>query len=118
MLSSPRVLRLTCCVALCCTGRALAADDRPIYVLFTVDVESRDGGGPDRDIWGRLEGEPEEHGIGRMMDILDSRGAKGTFFVNVYEAPVSGHEAMAEVCRRRTCGSLRFPLAGRRPCPR
>ncbi len=75
------------------------AAPRPIYVLFTVDVESFSDGSPERDIWGRAPNEPQEHGIGRMMDILDRHGAKGTFFVNIYEAPKSGEDVMAEVCR-------------------
>ncbi len=70
-----------------------------IYVLFTVDVESTSKGSPERDIWGRLPGEPEEHGIGRMMDIFGRHGVKSTFFVNVYEAAVHGEEVMVTVCR-------------------
>ncbi|MCD4699939.1 MAG: hypothetical protein K8R91_05130 [Phycisphaerae bacterium] len=46
-----------------------------------------------------MPSEPEDHGIGRMMDIFDRHGAKGVFFVNVYEAPKSGNDTMAEVCR-------------------
>lgn len=71
----------------------------PIWVLFTVDVESMKAGNPQRDVWGKLPGQAEKHGIDRMMDILDKHGAKGTFFVNVYEAPIHGEEALAEVCR-------------------
>lgn len=67
--------------------------------MFTVDVESFFDGNPDRDIWGRMPNESKDHGIVRMMDILDRHGAKGTFFVNVYEAPKSGDDTMAEVCR-------------------
>ncbi len=71
----------------------------PIYVLFTIDVESFSDGNPERDIWGRMPGQAEAHGIGKMMDIFDARGAKATFFVNVYEAAKHGEEALAEVCR-------------------
>ena len=78
---------------------ASSGADRPIYVLFTVDVESTGGGSVQRDIWGRLADEPDDHGIDKMMDIFDRHGVGGTFFVNVYEAPTSGADAMAEVCR-------------------
>jgi hypothetical protein len=80
-------------------GQAGSEPAAPIYVLFTVDVESTLAGGPDRDIWGRLPGESEEHGIGEMMDILDRHGVKGVFFVNVYEAETNGYEVLADVCR-------------------
>jgi peptidoglycan/xylan/chitin deacetylase (PgdA/CDA1 family) len=72
----------------------------PIHVLFTIDVESRlSGGGLEQNVWGELPGETENHGITRMMEILDYHGVKGTFFVNVYEAPLHREGAMAEVCR-------------------
>ena len=70
-----------------------------IFILFTVDTETMASGDPDRNIWGKLPGHDAEHGIGRMMDLLDGRGAKGTFFVDVYEMPIHGEDAMAEVCR-------------------
>jgi len=76
-----------------------SAAAEPIYVLFTIDVESFSGGNPERDIWGRIPGQAEAHGIGRMMDIFDARGAKATFFVNVYEAATHSEEALAKVCR-------------------
>lgn len=72
----------------------------PCYVLFTVDVEATMGGGPDAAIWGILPGEPERHGIERMMDIFDKHGLKATFFVDVYEAPLYGDDAMARVCQK------------------
>ena len=78
---------------------AVAASAQPIYVLVTIDVESRRQGGLEQNIWGELPGEAEKHGITRMMDILDRHGAKGTFFVNVYEAPWHREGAMEEVCR-------------------
>ncbi|MCD6378023.1 MAG: polysaccharide deacetylase family protein [Planctomycetes bacterium] len=76
-----------------------SAATEPIYVMFTVDVESRSNGNPDRDIWGKIPDEQEDHGIGRMMDIFDRHGVKATFFVNVYEIPKSGEDAIAKVCR-------------------
>ena len=77
----------------------VASSAQPIYVLVTIDVESRRQGGLEQNIWGELPGEAEKHGITRMMDILDRHGMKGTFFVNVYEAPWHREGAMAEVCR-------------------
>ena len=78
-----------------------AEAETAIYVLFTVDVESRVATKNDaqQDIWGIIPGEPERHGIERMMDILDRHGAKGTFFVNVYETPNHAEGVMATVCR-------------------
>lgn len=78
---------------------AESAPFQPIYVIFTVDVESRSDGNPDRDIWGKLPDHPGDHGIVRMMDIFDKHDLKATFFVNIYEAPTHGEEALAEVCR-------------------
>ena len=78
---------------------ASAAHGQSIRVLFTIDVESFSDGNPERDIWGRMPSQAEAHGIGRMMDIFDAHGAKGTFFVNVYAAPIHGEEALAKVCR-------------------
>ena len=75
----------------------MCAAEQPVYVLFTVDVESYSTGNPDRDVWCRDE--DGEHGIGRMMDIFDAHGVKGTFFVNVYEAANHGADALAKVCR-------------------
>ncbi len=95
---------LLTCILLGAVAPALEAQTskavrHPIYVLFTVDVESFSKGNPDKEIWGKMPDEPQEHGIGRMMDILDRHGVKGTFFVNIYEAPKRGEDAIAEVCR-------------------
>lgn len=79
------------------TACSVAAE--PIHVMFTVDVESTSKGNPDKDIWGRMPNEPEEYGIGRMMDIFDKHNVKATFFINVYEASTHGSDALAEVCR-------------------
>lgn len=69
------------------------------YVLLTVDVETRSVGTPNSDIWGILPGEMERHGIERMMDILERHGAKGTFFVNVYESSAREGGYLGEVCQ-------------------
>ncbi len=60
------------------------------FVLFTVDVESYSNGNPDAQIWGRFDGIEEEWGITKIMDILDSHGTKGTFYLNVYESAAHG----------------------------
>ena len=79
-------------------GWAQAAAE-PINVMFTIDVESRSDGNPERDIWGKIPGENEDHGIAKMMDIFDKHSVKATFFVNVYEAATFGEDVLAEVCR-------------------
>lgn len=71
----------------------------PTMVMITVDVESYTKGTPDQQIWGK---QPDgEHGIRRMMDMLDKHGLKGTFYLNVYEAAKSGESEveLAEVAR-------------------
>ena len=67
-------------------------------VVITVDVESygRDGD-PEKQIWGKLA--DGEHGIRRIMDLLDKHGVKGTFYLNVYEAAKYGDAALARVAR-------------------
>lgn len=67
--------------------------------LFTVDVESRSRGNPTQDILGRLPGQPANHGIERMMELLESHQARGTFFLNVYEAAKHGEEDLARAAR-------------------
>lgn len=67
--------------------------------LFTVDVESRSRGQPRDDILGELPGQPGSHGIGRMMDLLESHQVRGTFFLNVYEAAKFGDEVIARIAR-------------------
>ena len=76
--------------------QAYAADE-PIYVLFTIDVESASTGNPERDVWCRDD--DGEHGIGRMMDIFDAHGVEGTFFVNVYEAEKHGYDTWEAICK-------------------
>jgi peptidoglycan/xylan/chitin deacetylase (PgdA/CDA1 family) len=67
--------------------------------LFTVDVESRSRGNPAQDIFGELPDQPGKHGIGRLMDLLESHQVRGTFFLNVYEAAKHGEEVIASVAR-------------------
>lgn len=67
--------------------------------LFTVDVESRSHGGPDVDILGTLPGYRGSFGIELMMDLLDNQQARGTFFLNVYEAAKHGEESIAGIAR-------------------
>ena len=66
-------------------------DSGGVLFLFTSDTEvhmrwmaAPDGPrGIQEHVFGRLEGEPEQVGIGRQMDLLDERGFKGTFFIDV-----------------------------------
>jgi peptidoglycan/xylan/chitin deacetylase (PgdA/CDA1 family) len=65
--------------------------------MITVDVESYGKGNPGLQIWGK---QPDgEHGIQRMMDMLDAHGLKGTFYLNVYEAAKHGETDIANVAR-------------------
>jgi peptidoglycan/xylan/chitin deacetylase (PgdA/CDA1 family) len=66
-------------------------------VLITVDVESYAKGNPDKQIWGK---QPDgEHGIRRIMDMLDAHGLKATFYLNVYEAAKFGDAELANIAR-------------------
>lgn len=76
---------------------SLSAFASTTKVLITVDVESYEKGNPDKQIWGK---QPDgEHGIRRIMDLLDKHHLKGTFYLNVYEAAKHGEPAIAEVAR-------------------
>ena len=78
-------------------GAPLIALATPTLVMITVDVESYTQGTPDKQIWGK---QPDgEHGIRRMMDMLDNHGFKGTFYLNVYEAARHGEAPLAEAAR-------------------
>jgi peptidoglycan/xylan/chitin deacetylase (PgdA/CDA1 family) len=78
---------------LCCSTFAAA----PTQVMITVDVESFSKGNPGLQIWGKQT--DGEHGIQRMMDMLDAHGLKGTFYLNVYEAAKFGEAEIANVAR-------------------
>jgi peptidoglycan/xylan/chitin deacetylase (PgdA/CDA1 family) len=69
-----------------------------LSVLVTVDTESFTRGTPEAQIWARAAN-GEEFGIRRIMDLLERRGMRGTFYVNVYEAERVGTEAIREVIR-------------------
>lgn len=69
-----------------------------LSVLITVDTESYAKGNPDAQIWG-LAGDGQEYGIRRIMDTLERHGARGTFYVNVYESGRHGEDAMRKVIR-------------------
>lgn len=71
---------------------------RMLCVLITVDTESYARGSPDAQIWGRGK-DGQEYGIRRIMDTLERHGARGTFYVNVYESGRHGEEALREVIR-------------------
>lgn len=70
------------------------------HVLITVDVESGIRGTPADQIWGRVEGTSEPFGIDRIMDLMESRGVKGTFFLTPYEAATYGDGEIAAIARR------------------
>lgn len=74
--------------------------ERLTHVLITVDVESGIRGRPRDQIWGRVDGASEPFGIDKIMDVLDSRGVKGTFFLTPYEAADYGEEEIAGIARR------------------
>ena len=67
--------------------------------MLTVDVESRTHGDPRSDIWGILPGHDENFGVTRIMDLLETYQARGTFFLNVYEAAKHSEEAIADIAR-------------------
>jgi hypothetical protein len=66
---------------------------------FTIDVESRSKGNPEVDILGILPGFDERCGIERMMDVLEAHDARGTFFLNVYEADRHNASAIPDIAR-------------------
>ncbi|MBI5752380.1 MAG: polysaccharide deacetylase family protein [Hydrogenophilales bacterium] len=76
----------------------LLSEGKPLHVLITVDTESYTEGNPKQQIWGRVGG-GGEHGIGKIMDILEAHGVKGTFYINVYEAERHGEETIAQVIK-------------------
>src|SRR3990172_7032614 len=69
------------------------------FVTITVDVESWGAGDPRTQIWGVTPLSSEAHGISKIMDILDSREVKGTFFLNAYEAAEHGEGELALIAR-------------------
>lgn len=69
-----------------------------LSVLVTIDTESYTHGHPEQQIWGRTT-DGQEMGIRQIMDALEKHGARGTFYVNVYEAERHGEEALREVIR-------------------
>lgn len=72
------------------------SEGKALHVLITIDTESYTQGNPRQQIWGDV-GAGEEHGIGKIMDMLEAHGAKGTFYINVYEAAKHGEDAIAQV---------------------
>ena len=67
-----------------------------LHVLITIDTESFSTGHPDQHIWGRVAG-GGEYGIRLIMDMLEKHAARGTFYLNVYEAERHGDEAIRAV---------------------
>lgn len=72
----------------------------PTRFIVTVDVESRSTGNPQTDIWGRLAHSNTEYGIDKIMEILESYGVLGTFFLNPYEIAKHGEGDIAGAAKR------------------
>ena len=66
-------------------------------VVLTVDVESFRDGDPELQVWGRVVG--GEHGITRIMRLLETHGFRGTFFLTPYESARFGEAPMREAAR-------------------
>lgn len=67
--------------------------------LFTIDVESKTEGDPNEDVLGRIRGYAGNFGIELMMDLLEQRHVRGTFFLNAYEIARHGESVMANAAR-------------------
>lgn len=67
--------------------------------LFTIDVETMTRGNVERDILGAIPGWRDRFGIERMMDLLESRQLRGTFFLNVYDVAKHGEDSVAAVAK-------------------
>ena len=84
---------------------------KPVKVLFTCDVECLLGNSGNASfpiyrpwpvetmIWGRIDGLDKEWGIPLLMDQLECRGMRGTFYVSALQRTFHGDEALAEVAR-------------------
>src|SRR3990172_10992364 len=96
-----RVVAALKVLPLCFVLAPLSAGAAPVstFVTVTVDVESWRAGDPRTQIWGVTPASSEAHGISKIMDIMDSREVKGTFFLNVYEAAEHGEVELAEIAR-------------------
>ena len=67
--------------------------------LVTIDVETMTRGNVERDILGVIPGWRDRFGIERIMDLLDNRQVRGTFFLNVYEVAKHGEASIAAVAK-------------------
>ena len=84
--------------------------------IFTCDVECSIGNSGSREhpifrpwpietwIWGRLGGESPKWGIELIMDQLEERGARGTFYISALERRFHGDEQVAEVAATGIAG--------------
>lgn len=70
-----------------------------MQVLITIDTESYLKGHPNGQIWGRVLGESDAHGITRIMDLLEANNTKGVFFLTPYEQARHGVETLADAAR-------------------
>jgi peptidoglycan/xylan/chitin deacetylase (PgdA/CDA1 family) len=77
-------------------GGPAAREDAPTSVFLTIDTEDAYFNHP---ILMTGEGVGREFGVFGILDELDARGMKATFFVNVYEADRQPPEAVERVVR-------------------
>lgn len=69
-----------------------------LSILVTIDTETYSNGCPDQQIFGKAS-DGGEYGIRWIMDVLERHGARGTFYVNAYEAERSGEDILKNVIR-------------------
>lgn len=62
--------------------------------IVTVDVETRTHGDSSQDIMGVIPGYAGNFGVEKIMGILEEHGARGTFFLNVYEIAKWGEDVV------------------------
>ena len=74
----------------------LYVEENAMIVFVTVDVEGFHSKNPvDSLIYGRIGN--EEYGINKIMNLCDSLGVQASFFIDVYECALHGHEAMRNI---------------------
>jgi peptidoglycan/xylan/chitin deacetylase (PgdA/CDA1 family) len=67
-----------------------------MIIIITIDVEGSHSGSPvDSLIYGKIG--KEEFGITKIMNICDAIGAKGTFFLDIYEISLHGRQIMRQI---------------------
>jgi hypothetical protein len=81
----------------------------PTRVYLTVDVECREerlvrghlepAAGYDLRVFGRFANQREELGLGLILDALEARAFRGTFFIDPFGAGPFGEEGFREACQ-------------------